>query len=252
MTGKWSSRHHNTIEVSESRKFATAANGRGAFLRAIVAAVTVSLLGSLDASATCKVAPSEELVGALRNAAPTLNEQVLRLAMRGATCAAQQGLVKRQELLTVIDYSMPSTQPRLFVFDLRQRSLLFRELVAHGKNSGGNLTKFFSNREGSLATSIGLFVTGDTYMGSNGYSLRLLGLDKGYNDQATRRAIVMHGASYVSDAMAKAVGRIGRSWGCPAVRKEVAEKLINTLKGGSAIFSYYPDTQYLQASRFLG
>lgn len=228
----------------------------GAIAKAAFAVVTISLIGSLDATAataaaTCSAAPSAGLVQSLRAAAPTLNENVLRLALKGASCAAQQGLVRRRELLTVIDYSMPSTQPRLFVFDLNTRSLLFRELVAHGKNSGGNLTKVFSNREGSLATSIGLFVTADTYFGNNGYSLRLLGLDRGYNDQAKRRAIVVHGASYVSEAMAKAVGRIGRSWGCPAVRPQVAKKLIDTLKGGSPIFAYYPDSGWLRSSRFL-
>ena len=174
------------------------------------------------------------------------------MALRATGCAAEQGLVKRKDLLTVIDYSLPSTQPRLFVFDLATRKLLFRELVAHGKNSGGNIANFFSNSPGSLATSLGLFVTAEPYVGSNGYSLRLRGLEEGVNDMAMDRAIVMHGAPYVSRAAVKALGRLGRSWGCPAVRKEVARKMIDTLRGGSPIFAYYPDRHWLTQSMFVG
>jgi len=177
---------------------------------------------------------------------------VLRLAFSATGCAAQKGLVKRPDLLTVIDYSLPSDQPRLFVFNVASRKLLFRELVAHGKTSGGNLARFFSNSPGSLATSLGLFVTADTYNGSNGYSLRLKGLEEGVNDMAWDRAIVLHGASYVSRAAVAALGRLGRSWGCPAVRPEVARRIIDTVKGGSPIFAYYPDQNWLQQSAFVG
>ncbi|HEX7808531.1 MAG TPA: murein L,D-transpeptidase catalytic domain family protein, partial [Thermoanaerobaculia bacterium] len=131
------------------------------------------------------------------------------------------------------------------------RKLLFRELVAHGKNSGGNLANFFSNSPGSLATSLGLFVTADTYVGSNGYSLRLKGLEEGINDMAMDRAIVMHGAPYVSRAAIRALGRLGRSWGCPAVRSEVARKIIDTVRGGSPVFAYYPDKNWLSSSSFV-
>src|SRR6185436_14944284 len=145
-----------------------------------------------------------------------------------------------------IDYSLPSTQPRLFTFDLAARKLIFRELVAHGKNSGDNRPTYFSNSPGSLATSLGLFVTADPYIGSNGYSLRLKGLEEGINDMAWDRAIVMHVAAYVSRAAIKALGRLGRSWGCPAVRPQVARKLIDTLRGGSPVFAYYPERDWLQ------
>jgi hypothetical protein len=116
--------------------------------------------------------------------------------------------------------------------------VLFHELVAHGKNSGEDVTRFFSNAHGSLMTSLGLFVTGSTYYGANGYSLRLAGRDAGVNDNAFARAIVMHGAAYVSEAVATRLGRLGRSWGCPAVSATVARRLIDTIKGGSAIFAY--------------
>lgn len=194
---------------------------------------------------------SDALASSLLRQAPGLRAEVLRLALDAADAAGERGLVRRRDIITVIDYSLPSTQPRLFIFDLNKRKLLFRELVAHGKNSGGNLTNFFSNSPGSLATSIGLFVTEDTYMGGNGYSLRLRGLEEGVNDMALDRAIVMHGASYVSRAAIQALGRLGRSWGCPAVRKEVAKTIINTVRGGSPLFAYYPEKRWLQTSEFF-
>lgn len=176
---------------------------------------------------------------------------MLRLAIEASECASQRGLVRRRDRLTVIDYSLPSSQPRLFVFDMSSQKLLFRELVAHGKNSGGDVASFFSNTSGSLATSLGLFVTADTYFGSNGYSLRLRGLEEGVNDMAWDRAIVMHGASYVSREAIRALGRLGRSWGCPAVRSEVARKIIDTVRGGSPLFAYYPDQEWLASSSFV-
>lgn len=193
----------------------------------------------------------ESLVSSLLKQAPGLRGEVLRLALNASRCAASKGYVRKQELLTVIDYSLPSDKPRLFTFNVAARKLLFRELVAHGKNSGGNIANFFSNSPGSLATSLGLFVTADTYNGSNGYSLRLKGLEEGVNDMAMDRAIVMHGASYVSRTAINALGRLGRSWGCPAVRREMARKIIDTVKGGSPIFAYYPDRNWLQTSMFF-
>jgi hypothetical protein len=207
--------------------------------------------GAAQAYASCGATPSESLVSSLMSQAPGLHATVLKLALNAERCALDQGLVKRRDLLTVIDYSIASTQPRLFVFDLVAKKLLFRELVAHGKASGGKETTFVSNDPGSLATSVGLFVTEDTYVGHNGYSLRLKGLEPGFNDMALARAIVMHGAYYVSQEAIKALGRLGRSWGCPAVRAEISQKLINTIRGGSAIFAYYPDKAWLSQSTFL-
>lgn len=194
---------------------------------------------------------SESLAQQLLRQAPGLRANVLRLALDASEKAAKRGLVARRDVLTVIDYSLPSSQPRLFVFNLATRKLLFRELVAHGKNSGGDRTTYVSNSPGSLATSIGLFVTADTYNGGNGYSLRLKGLDEGFNDMAWDRLIVMHGASYVSRAAINALGRLGRSWGCPAVRKEVARKIIDTVRGGSPVFAYYPEKTWLTSSEWL-
>ncbi|MEO8036225.1 MAG: murein L,D-transpeptidase catalytic domain family protein [Acidobacteriota bacterium] len=184
----------------------------------------------------------ESLLSALTLQAPDLRPDVLRIAFNAAQSAASRGLVKRTDLLTVIDYTLPSSQPRLFVFDLAARKLLFRELVAHGKNSGGDRATFFSNKPESLATSLGLFVTADPYIGSHGYSLRLRGLQTGVNDKAWDRHIVMHGAAYVSSAAIRTLGRLGRSFGCPAVRPEISRAMIEKLRGGSPVFAYYSTT----------
>ena len=199
----------------------------------------------------CHTGAPESLVSTLLGQAPGLSPKVLQLALNAATCAENRGLVKRRDLLTVIDYSLPSSEPRLFIFNMITHKLLFRELVAHGKNSGGDRASFFSNSSSSLASSLGLYVTADTYVGKNGYSLRLKGLEEGINDMAWDRAIVMHGAYYVSREAIKALGRLGRSWGCPAVRAEIADKIINTVRGGSPIFAYYPDKNWLATSAFL-
>jgi len=197
------------------------------------------------------VRADDPLVARLAAAAPAANPQVLSLAARAANCARRQGLLDGFQHLAVIDYSLPSTQPRLWVFDVARGRLLFQELVAHGRNTGEKLAERFSNVEGSKMSSLGLYQATDTYYGSNGYSLRLRGLDAGFNDNALARAIVMHGAPYVSEAIAERVGRLGRSWGCPAVRQEVARTVIDTLKGGDLIFAYYPDRKWLKESPML-
>jgi hypothetical protein len=137
------------------------------------------------------------------------------------------------------------------VFDVATGSLLFKELVAHGRNTGDNMAREFSDTLNSRQTSLGLFVARDTYVGSNGYSLRLDGLEPGFNGHARERAIVMHGAPYVDESLARSQGRIGRSWGCPALREAVARNVIDTVRGGGVIFSYYPDETWLNSSRFL-
>jgi hypothetical protein len=185
-------------------------------------------------------------------AAGGISPTVLELAVSAVQCATTRGDIARPRTLTVIDYSRPSVEPRLWVFDLNAGGkLLFKELVAHGRNTGDNLARQFSDAMNSRQSSLGLFVTSDTYVGSNGYSLRLDGLEPGVNARARARAIVMHGAPYVDASLGAAQGRIGRSWGCPAVRDEIARPLIDTIRGGGVIFSYYPDRDWLSASRFL-
>ena len=175
----------------------------------------------------------------------------LELALQAVACATASGAIDQPQTLTLIDYSRPSTEPRLWVYDLATGELLFEELVAHGRNSGENLATRFSDTLNSHQSSLGLFVARETYVGSNGYSLRMEGLEPGFNSRARQRAIVMHGAWYVDPALAAAQGRIGRSWGCPALREAVARDVIDTVAGGGVIFSYYPDDTWLQQSRFL-
>jgi len=182
----------------------------------------------------------------------TIDTDVFDLALGAASCAVKSGAVERPRTLTVIDYSKPSSQKRLWVYDLATHELLYEELVAHGQGSGANVATEFSNTPDSHQTSLGLFVTDETYVGRNGYSLRLDGLDKGMNDRARERAIVMHGAPYVSPAFVKSNGRLGRSHGCPAVSDVVARELIDRVKGGGLVFAYYPDAEWLKTSRYLG
>ena len=186
----------------------------------------------------------------LIRAAPDANADAVRLALSATECAVAHGQPPA-ERLALIDYSRPSTEPRLWVFDLAGSRLLYRELVAHGRNSGDNYARTFSNAHRSHASSLGLFRTLGTYQGRNGYSLRLDGLEPGFNDNAYERAIVMHGSKYVSPETATALGRIGRSHGCPAVRQAVTRPLLDTLKNGQYVYSYYPDQKWLTSSALL-
>jgi len=181
-----------------------------------------------------------------------IETDVLGMALGAASCAVKSGAVDAPDTLTVIDYSKPSSERRLWVFDLKSKELLYEELVAHGQGSGANMATQFSNNDESHQTSLGLFVTRDTYVGKNGYSLRLDGLDRGVNDRARDRAIVMHGAPYVSEAFVKANGRLGRSWGCPAISAAVAKQMIDRVKGGGLVFAYYPDAGWIKTSKYLG
>ena len=215
---------------------------------AALVAATLLVPNAIDASTSANFARADFDAASIGN----IETDVFEMALDAATCAVESGAVKAPETLTVIDYSKPSSERRLWVFDLKAKELVYEELVAHGQGSGANMATKFSNENESHQTSLGLFVTRDTYVGKNGYSLRLDGLDRGVNDRARERAIVMHGAPYVSDAFVKANGRLGRSWGCPAVSDAVAKKLIDVVKGGGLVFSYYPDAEWLKTSKYLG
>ena len=189
------------------------------------------------------LAPTVTNVGAIETAlllaAPTIRPEALRAALSAWDVLHSRGEISRP-LLTVIDYGLPSTTKRVWVFDLASRRLLFHELVAHGRNSGEDLARSFSNEEGSLMTSLGAFVTGAAYNGRNGYSLRLRGMEPGVNDRAEERAIVVHGASYVCEEVAHELGRLGRSYGCPAVRPAIARTLIDEVKGRTLLYAWHP------------
>jgi len=176
--------------------------------------------------------------------------EVLALAERAWRCGYQSGEFS-SPLLTVIDYSLPSTERRFWVIDMLWHRVLEHEVVAHGEGSGGNEATSFSNAEGSWQSSLGLFRTENTYVGGQGYSLRLAGLEPGINDHALERRIVVHGADYADPAVIPLLGRLGRSHGCLALRPAVSPEVIDLIKGGSAVFAYYPDPQWLAESRFL-
>ena len=186
----------------------------------------------------------------LQAAAGNLNPQVLKLALEAYNCAKLSGLSKSQTL-TIIDYSLPAAQKRMWVVDLASNKVLFNNVVAHGQGSGSKVnSNYFSNQSKTHASSIGLYVTGETYSGHNGYSLKLKGLDNGFNDKAESRNIVVHGAAYVSDQIAK-TGQLGRSWGCPAVPQNLAQPIINTIKDRTLVFAYYPDNAWLKHSKYI-
>ena len=152
------------------------------------------------------------------------------------------------KLLSIIDYSKPSTEKRFFIIDIENHKLLYNTLVAHGKKSGYVNATTFSNKYGSHKSSLGFFRTGNSYFGIRGYSLKLEGLEKGINDNARLRGIIIHGANYVDERIANANGVIGRSWGCPAISKKLSKEIINLLKGGSLLYIYADDEVYKENS----
>ncbi len=156
-----------------------------------------------------------------------------------------------KDILTVIDFTKPSTEKRLFVIDLKLKKILFISYVAHGRNSGEKYATSFSNREGSFKSSLGFYKTENTYYGKNGYSLVLDGLERGINDKAKERAIVMHGAAYADPSTIRSCGRLGRSLGCPALPLAVSKKIIDTIKGGTLLYIHGDDKTYASRSTFI-
>lgn len=202
----------------------------------LAAALVLAAPAEVNAGPTAR--SQSEAAQPMRSAA--IPAAPLELALRAYRCAQARGLVT-EPILTLIDYSRPSTERRLWVLDLDTGEVRFHELVAHGRESGENHARAFSNVSGSLQSSLGLFRTAETYIGRHGYSLRLDGLEPGVNDLARERAIVIHGADYVTEGFAAKHGRLGRSWGCPALDPRVNRALIDTIRGGTAVFAYYPD-----------
>jgi hypothetical protein len=184
-----------------------------------------------------------------------LRPEVLELALEAYDRAVQGGVVRRP-ILTIIDYELPSYQQRLWVVDMENGHVLHREIVAHGmgnpRGSGGTMEEAlsFSNKKGTLKSSLGLFITAETYFGRHGYSLKLDGLEEGVNDNARKRLIVVHAAEYVTRDRADDQ-MVGRSWGCPAVRPKIARQLIDAIKEGSVLWIYYPHDEWLEESEFL-
>jgi hypothetical protein len=180
-----------------------------------------------------------------------LSKKVFELAKQGHDQLVQCGKLKKSNILSIVDFSQPSTAKRLFIVDLETCKLLFNTYVAHGRNSGLNEASSFSNEAESFKSSLGFYSTASTYAGKHGYSLQLEGLEKGFNDKALSRGIVMHAADYVDESIAKAQGRIGRSLGCPAVPEKLHKPIISAIANGSCLFIYANNDNYLQHSSFL-
>ena len=210
----------------------------------------LAVISSLSAFTVQASSYPQQLAHSLKQSAPNLSSNVLNTALSAMQCALSHG-AEPAKRLAVIDFSLPSSDKRLWIFDLESKKLVLHDFVAHGNRSGDNFATSFSNTNGSHQSSIGLFRTAESYQGKHGYSLRMDGLEPGINDRARERAIVIHPADYVNPAWIKTQGRIGRSQGCPAVRPEIARTVIDKLKGGQFMFSWYPDQQWLQSSIYL-
>lgn len=180
-----------------------------------------------------------------------LSQKAYNYALTGLEKLKKAGKITNDKLISIVDFTKSSSQKRLFVIDLENHQLLFNTYVAHGQNSGTEYAKRFSNSDESLQSSLGFYETSETYNGKHGYSLHLNGLERGVNDRADERAIVVHGASYVSEGYIRAKGYIGRSWGCPAVPERLAKPIIDKIKDGTCLFIYSENNRYLKHSKIL-
>jgi hypothetical protein len=180
-----------------------------------------------------------------------LSRQAFDYAIKGYNTLLRAGKIKNEDVLSIIDFSMPSSMKRLFVINLQTGQLLFNTYVSHGRNSGRENAERFSNEPESYKSSLGFYTTAQTYMGKHGYSLRLEGTEKGINDKALSRGIVMHAAAYVDESLIRSQGYIGRSQGCPAVPEKLHRPIINAIKDGSCLFVYSPDRYYMAHSSFV-
>jgi hypothetical protein len=177
--------------------------------------------------------------------------EILSFGIKGYLKLKEDGKISPGKPLTVIDFSLPSTAKRMWIIDMEDGLILHHGLVSHGRNSGELMAQKFSNINSSYMSSLGFYLTGETYQGKHGYSLRLDGLEKGFNDKARERAIVIHGADYAHENFIKQTGRLGRSLGCPALPNEIADEIIDMIKDQSLLFIYGKDKEYLGKSAFL-
>ncbi|ASZ13009.1 murein L,D-transpeptidase catalytic domain family protein [Chitinophaga pendula] len=180
-----------------------------------------------------------------------LSRRAYDYAIQGYERLKDDEKLANKQLLSIVDFSLPSSKKRLFILDLETGALLFNTFVSHGRNSGRELATAFSNAQNSFMSSLGFYVTGATYKGEHGYSLKLIGEEKGINDNALSRGIVMHSADYVNEALINSQGYIGRSLGCPAIPISLHKKIIEKIRNGSCLFLYSPDTHYLANSQLL-
>ena len=180
-----------------------------------------------------------------------LSKEAFSYAVEGYNYLLSTGKLNNDNILSVVDFSLPSSKKRLFVIDMENGKLLYNTYVAHGRNSGKVYANEFSNRPESFKSSLGFYITKGTYTGKHGYSLQLEGEEKGINDNALSRAIVIHSASYVNEKVVKSQGYVGRSLGCPALPEKLAKPIIRTIKDGSCFFMFSPNSNYVAKSQIL-
>jgi hypothetical protein len=212
---------------------------------------TLDLTGAKELAAVEEVNAELVLQEKLKEYFPKINPTALQYALNGYYHMLQKNKIKTEKYITVVDFSKPSTQERLFVIDIERMKVVHSSLVAHGRNSGEIFATDFSNEQESYKSSLGFYLTGETYIGKNGFSLKLDGLENGYNTNARERGVVIHGADYVSYDFIEANGKLGRSQGCPALPMEKYQKIISTIKNGSLFFIYQPNYSYLRNSKLL-
>ncbi|RYY22603.1 MAG: murein L,D-transpeptidase catalytic domain family protein [Chitinophagaceae bacterium] len=211
----------------------------------VAAAVSVKVVDSFSSLAYANLYESLKLDSL------ELSREAFTYAVEGYNNLLNQGAIFKQDVLSIVDFSLPSSKKRLFIIDLATGKLLFNTFVSHGRNSGMEQATRFSNDLNSFQSSLGFFITGNTYKGEHGYSLRLQGLEKGINDNALNRGIVIHAANYVNEKLAMQRGYIGRSLGCPAVPVKLHRPIIQKIKDGSCLFLYGPDTNYAAKSSMI-
>jgi hypothetical protein len=225
-------------------------NKGGFILPLIIFMVTTSSFSNLDDKTKSNLIQQTSLYEELNLSQIGLRESVFDKAIMGWNTFKKR-YIERTNVLSIIDLSQSSNSKRLYIIDLVGKKVLFNTYVSHGRNSGEEYAHSFSNKSNSFQSSLGFYLTENTYQGSHGLSMRLRGIEVGINDIAEQRGIVMHGASYVSESFIKQNGRLGRSQGCPAVPQELCESIVNSIKGGSCLFMFYPDSNYLKKSLLL-
>ena len=206
--------------------------------------------GTTTGNISSVVAVSDKLYDSLNLSGLGLPKEVMEMAYKGQQQLINRGMVENEAVVAIADFSQPSSQKRLYIIDTKNCRVLYNTYVAHGKNSGLNYAEHFSNSPESLQSSLGFYVTKSTYTGKHGLSLKLSGLERGFNDNAESRAVVIHGAEYIGTSRADAA-YMGRSFGCPAVPQSQSATVINLLKNGSCLFIYHPTQKYLHNSKIL-
>jgi hypothetical protein len=225
------------------------------FLFIIISSLTLTIIFSANKGiakvATIKAAPVTNLFSTLNLQEKGLSQQAFDYALQGYNALLAAGKLKNDSVISIIDFGLTSNKKRLFVIDLKNHNLLFNTYVSHGKNSGLEEARSFSNDIDSYKSSLGFYITADTYKGKHGYSLKLEGEEKGINDNALSRGIVMHAADYVNESFIQKRGFIGRSQGCPALPENIYKDVITKIKDGSCLFIYSPDQYYISHSDIL-